>query len=83
MVVGSFLFQTAAPISQTHGLLQAIEERLNDGHPPKAGGLLISELLWVEGAQVDTPTLKLPRPRHPGHALGPQRVHGLGRGPLR
>jgi hypothetical protein len=60
MVVGSFLFQSAASISQARGLLQSIEERLNDGHPPAAGGLLTSKLLWVEGVQVDTPPLELP-----------------------
>ncbi len=62
LVVNGVAVKTAMTIAELQGMLRAIEERLNDGQPARVGGLLKADLLWVEGTQIDSPTLKLPNP---------------------
>jgi hypothetical protein len=59
-VIGAYSFLSAAPVAKILAFLRGLEQRFDDRQVPDAARLLQTDLLWVEGARVDAPGLKLP-----------------------
>ena len=60
-ITQSTLFKSDLPVEQILGMMAAVEERLG-GPQRESAALLKTDLLWVEGTELETPELTLPNP---------------------